>query len=249
MVDVVHRPVMLGQLVVQALPGREQLGRRRRELRLSRDRQRWLVEQEADLVQHHPARQDDAVPEPAEILWRDVSPAQRLLHLLDERAKAVLVAVVRDRCLARPEADRLALGEVPQGGFEGRVPRFEEAAPIVRPAEVPDPGQEFPIDGEFEPAVLAVDGVLAAGRVGVVLDRIVQGLADALGNVPQRLVIPVEQHLAALPRDALLVQRLGRSRCPSAHRRDRAADPVAVPTAVRPSGEREFPVRPRSRAR
>ena len=78
------------------------------------------------------------------------------------------------------------------------MPRFEEPAPVIGPAEEPDPGQEFAVDLEFEPALVAIDGIPAAGRVFVVLDRIAQGLVHAVGDILQRLVIPVEKRRAAL---------------------------------------------------
>ena len=197
-IDVVHRRVMPGQPVVEALPGLDELRGGVPELRLSGDRQRRLVEQEAEIIQYHPACGHDAVPEPAEILRRDPSLVQLILHLPDDRAKFVHLAVVRDRGLTRPELDRLALSVVAQRSFKRRIPRFEEPAPVIGPAEELDPGQEFAVDVEFEPAFFAIDGILAAGRVLVVLNRIVQGLAHLVGDVLQRLVITVEQRRAAL---------------------------------------------------
>ena len=59
-----HRRVMPGQPVVQALPGIDEIGGGGPELRLSGERQRRLVEQEAQIIQYHPASGHDAVQSP-----------------------------------------------------------------------------------------------------------------------------------------------------------------------------------------
>ena len=87
---------MSGQPVVETLPGLDELGGGGPELRLSGNRQRWLVEQETEVVQYHPARGHDAVPELAEILRRDPFLVQRVLHLPDDRAKIVHLSVMCD---------------------------------------------------------------------------------------------------------------------------------------------------------
>ena len=83
-------------------------------------------------------------------------------------------------------------------------------SPVVGTAEVPDPGQELAIDREFEPAFAAVDDILAAGLLLVVLDRSVERLADTGGDVLQRLLVPVEKRPGPLSRYAPLVQRVVR---------------------------------------
>ena len=75
---------------------------------------------------------------------------------------------------------------------------------------MPDPGQELAIDRELEPAFAALDDILAAGLLLVVLDRGVERLADTGGDVLQRLLVPVEKRRGPLSRDAPLVQRVVR---------------------------------------
>ena len=205
-IDSLHVLVMVGQPVVEALPGLDEFGGRGPELRLAGDRQGWLVEQEFEIVQHYPARGHDAVPERAEIFRRDPGPVQRVLHELDDRAQIVQLVDVGNRGFCWQDLDGLALAVVAQCGFEGYVLRFEEPTPGFGPTEEPDPGQEFAVDVKFEPAFVAIDGVFAAGRVFVVFDRIVEGLSHAVGDVLQRAVIPVEKRCAALSRYILLVE-------------------------------------------
>ena len=93
--------------------------------------------------------------------------------------------------------DGLALAEVAERGLERRVARLEEAPPDVRPAEEPNPGQKPAIDVEFEAMLGAVGRVLAGGGVFVILDGVAQRLADAIADVLQRLVVPVQKRRAA----------------------------------------------------